>query len=158
MNVTDAAYHTVHDCPGGAAALAARLIRVDAEGNRKPMSEAVLNSKVNPNTTSHHLTLAEASAIIGLTGDARILHALNATHGYVAMKVDNPETGSLTCAMFEAAKAKGGLAGLVLEALSDGRITANEASGIARQVMTAVQKLTAVAEHARAEASKGQPA
>ena len=37
MNITDAAYNTVHDYPGGASALAARM------GIKSP---AVLNSKV----------------------------------------------------------------------------------------------------------------
>jgi len=158
MNVLDAAYHTVHHYPGGAAALASRLLRVDADGKTKPMSEAVLNSKVNPNTKTHHLTLAEADTIMGLSDNYQILHALAATHGFVAIRVEGPETGSLTSAMFEASKAKGGLAGLVLEAMSDGRITPNEAADVARKVMEAVQALTAVAQHARAEASRGQPA
>lgn len=75
MNVNDAAYATVHDYPGGAESLAPRLGPVDDEGRKRPMSPAVLNSKVNPNTNTHHLTLAEAQRIMMLTGDCRILEA-----------------------------------------------------------------------------------
>ena len=45
MNILDAAYHTVHDYKGGANALAPRM------GMKSP---AVLNSKVNPITDTHH--------------------------------------------------------------------------------------------------------
>jgi len=77
MNITDAAYNTVHDHPGGASALAPRM------GIKSP---AVLNSKVNPNTDTHHLTLAEASKLMALTGDFRILQALSAEHEKVARR------------------------------------------------------------------------
>jgi len=65
MNTIDAAYHTVHDYPGGAEALAPRM----------GMSAAVLRNKVNPNNTTHHLTYAEAQRIVALTGDVRMLQA-----------------------------------------------------------------------------------
>jgi hypothetical protein len=148
MNVTDAAYDTVHQYKGGSVALAPRM----------GLSDAVLRAKVNPNTDRNRLALEEADELMGKSGDYRILHALAASHGFVAIKVDEPEAGSLTSAMFEASKAKGGLAGLVLEAMADGRITPNEAGDVARKVMDAVQALTAVAQHARAEAGRGQPA
>lgn len=64
MNILDAAYHTVHDFLGGASALASRM------GIKSP---AVLNSKVNPNTHTHHITLLEAVKLMEITGDYRIL-------------------------------------------------------------------------------------
>lgn len=73
MNMIDAAHATVHDYPGGAESLAPRL----------KMRPAVLNSKVNPNTATHHLTLAEAMRIMGLTGDHRMLRAMNEALGYL---------------------------------------------------------------------------
>lgn len=73
MNVIDAAHATAHEYPGGAGSLAARL----------KMNPGVLNSKVNPNTTTHHLTLLEAQRIMGLTGDHRILRAMNEELGYL---------------------------------------------------------------------------
>ena len=83
MNVVDAAYAVVHDYPGGSASLAPRL----------GMSVAVLNSKVNPKTTSHHLTLAEADRITGITGDLRIVNSLAATHGALTIPA-SAECGS----------------------------------------------------------------
>ena len=71
MNILDAAYNTVHDYRGGANSLASRM------GIKSP---AVLNSKVNPNTDTHHLSLLEASKLMALTGDYRILQSLSLIH------------------------------------------------------------------------------
>jgi len=65
MNVQDAAYATVHDYPGGASSLAPRM----------GMPVAVMNSKVNPNTHTHHLSLSEAVRVMAVTGDTRMLRA-----------------------------------------------------------------------------------
>ena len=65
MNVKDAAYAVAHDYAGGTESLAPRL----------GMSAAILRNKVNPNNTTHHLTLAEAQRMMTLTGDCRILDA-----------------------------------------------------------------------------------
>lgn len=73
MNVHDAAHATVHDYPGGAASLAPRL----------GMQQAVLNSKVNPNTHTHHLSLTEAMRVMAMTGDHRILRAQCDELGYL---------------------------------------------------------------------------
>ena len=48
MNVVDAAYLAVHTYPGGSESL----------GPRIGMSPAVLRNKVNPNCSTHHLSLA----------------------------------------------------------------------------------------------------
>src|SRR5690606_28847711 len=119
MHVTDAAYATVHDYPGGAGSLAPRI----------GTSQAVLNSKVNPNTTTHHLTLAEAVKLMVLTGDKRILHAIALETGDVVIEgaaaADDCEMailGSLT-GLF----ARTGQVGTAVHgALEDGRITERE--------------------------------
>lgn len=58
MNVTDAAYDTVHQHPGGSEALAPRL----------GISAAVLRGKVNPNSDRNLLSLQEADALMARTG------------------------------------------------------------------------------------------
>jgi len=73
MNTQDAAYHTVHDYLGGASSLAPRM----------GMPVAVLNSKVNPNTPTHHLSLAESVRLMVLTADHRILRAQCDELGYL---------------------------------------------------------------------------
>lgn len=116
MNITDAAHKTVKDYPGGSEALAVRI----------GMSAAVLRNKVNPNNNTHHLTLAEASEIMGVTGDDRILHAMAAEHGYTLQKMQADGMASVMGAMLENAAKQGAFAQALQEALSDGLISENE--------------------------------
>lgn len=145
MNVTDAAYDTVHQYPGGSEALAPRM----------GMSAATLRGKVNPNTDRNLLSLQEADALMARTGDYRILHALCAEHGFIAQRVDAPESGTLITALLSAAAAKGDLAELVSEAMADNRITPNEADAISRACQQVMAALVQVSQHADAAAERG---
>ncbi|MGF6420068.1 hypothetical protein ABH900_003585 [Stenotrophomonas sp. AN71] len=145
MNVTDAAYDTVHQHPGGSEALAPRM----------GMSAATLRGKVNPNTDRNLLSLQEADTLMGRTGDYRILHALCAEHGFIAQRVDAPQSGNLITALLSAAAAKGDLAELVSEAMADNRITPNEADAIARACQQVMAALVQVSQHAEAAAERG---
>lgn len=115
MNVVDSAHATVHDYPGGSESLAPRL----------GMSPAVLNSKVNPNTCTHHLTLLEAHTIMRLTADHRMLHELAHDLGYVLTPASDAE-------------AEVGLTGNELKALE------KDCHGSVRATMTLLRKLRAV--------------
>ncbi|HGM6729735.1 TPA: phage regulatory CII family protein [Stenotrophomonas maltophilia] len=145
MNVTDAAYDTVHQYPGGSEALAPRM----------GMSAATLRGKVNPNTDRNLLSLQEADAMMARTGDYRILHALCAEHGFIAQRVDAPESGTLITALLSAAAAKGDLAELVSKAMADNRITPNEADDISRACQQVMAALVQVSQHAEAAAERG---
>ncbi|WP_411850699.1 phage regulatory CII family protein [Stenotrophomonas sp. LGBM10] len=145
MNVTDAAYDTVHQYPGGSEALAPRM----------GMSAATLRGKVNPNTDRNLLSLQEADTLLGRTGDYRILHALCAEHGLIAQRVDAPQSGNLITALLSAAAAEGDLAELVSEAMADSRITPNEADAIARACQQVMAALVQVSQHAEAAADRG---
>ncbi|WP_120430185.1 phage regulatory CII family protein [Acinetobacter baylyi] len=129
MNILDAAYHTVHDFQGGANALASRL------GIKSP---AVLNSKVNPNTYTHHLTLLEASKLMAITGDYRILQNLCAEHGKAAIDLpDIPESKrdtSLMDTFLYLAIHKGNVSKAFREMMADGRITQGEALDMSRVI------------------------
>ncbi|PKH70286.1 hypothetical protein CXF96_05435 [Stenotrophomonas sp. Betaine-02u-21] len=116
MNIADAAYKTVHAYPGGSETLALRI----------GMSAAVLRNKVNPNNTTHHLTLAEASEVMGVTGDDSILHALAAQHGYTLQQIEAESTGSVLNAVLENGAKHGAFSRACQEALADGLITENE--------------------------------
>ncbi|CAD2245858.1 phage regulatory CII family protein [Xanthomonas arboricola] len=155
MNITDAAYHTVHSYPGGSVALAMRLVTTKDDGCKRNMSDAVLRSKVNPNTTTHHLTLAEASQIMGVTDDDRILHALAAEHGYTLTRTETPTSGSMLAALLSASSANGKLSQIIGEAIDDEVITANKAAEIAAACGDAQAQLAQVAQHARAAAAAG---
>ncbi|CAI3122360.1 hypothetical protein AO727_15800 [Acinetobacter baumannii] len=127
MNILDAAYNTVHDFKGGANALASRM------GIKSP---AVLNSKVNPNTETHHLTLLEATKLMGITGDFRILQALCAEHSKAAIDLPNiPESHRDICLVdtfLNLGIKKGNVTELFREMLADGRVTKGEAIDIAK--------------------------
>ena len=128
MNILDAAYHTVHDFLGGASALASRM------GIKSP---AVLNSKVNPNTDTHHLTLVEASKLMALTNDYRILQSLNAQHGKVAIDLpDIPENRdtALTDLVLSFGMKGGNVYTLFKEMMADGRITRGEAIDMSKVI------------------------
>jgi len=145
MNVTDAAYDTVHQYRGGSEALAPRM----------GMSAATLRGKVNPNTDRNLLSLQEADTLMGRTGDFRILHALCAEHGFVAQRVDAPASGTLITALLSAAAAKGDLAELIAEAMSDNRISPNEADAISRACAQVMAAIVQVSQHAEAAAERG---
>lgn len=135
MNIIDAAYNTVHDYPGGSSALATRM------GIKSP---AVLNSKVNPNTETHHLTLAEASKLMALTGDYRILQALAAEHDKVAIDLpDIPECRdmALTDTILCIGTKGGDVMSKFREMMADGRITSGEAKDMSKIIHQMHMKL-----------------
>ena len=128
MNILDAAYNTVHDYPGGANALAPRM------GIRSP---AVLNSKVNPNTETHHITLLEVSKLMELTGDYRVLQRLNAQHGKVAINLPSiPECRdtALTDLVLSIGMSGGDICAQFKEMMADGRITRGEAIDMSKVI------------------------
>jgi len=155
MNITDAAHKTVKDYPGGAEALATRLITVNDKGEEKPMSGAVLRNKVNPNNTTHRLTLAEASDVMSLTGDHRILVALAAEHGYGLHGLEPPPaSGCLTSTILATSASKGHFAEMLHKCLQDGLITDNEFADL-QSAATAVQS-SLIVLMTRLRESKGQ--
>lgn len=144
MNIIDAAHATVRNYPGGSESL----------GPRIGMSPAVLRNKVNPNNTTHHLTLAEADAIMGVSGDHRMLHALAAGQGYVLHKIDRGEcAGDVLQTLLRTNAAEGEFDRVLQAALEDSLITANElreivAAGVAQQsaMLILLAKLRAFSE------------
>lgn len=118
MDVLSAAADTVHEFPGGSDAVAAALQK-SGGALRRELKGAEGNK----------LGLVDASRIMRRTGDYRILHALAAEHGMVAVPVgDAGEASDILSLMLEKQTANGELASEVKEALADGRITANELS------------------------------
>lgn len=76
MDVCDAAHLIAHHHPGGVAALAARM----------GVNAGTLQNKLNPNSTSHHLTLKESVLLQQATGNAAVLHAMAQQLGYACVK------------------------------------------------------------------------
>lgn len=150
MNVADAAHLCVHDYPGGSESLAPRL----------GMSAAVLRNKVNPNNTTHHLTVAEASRIMGITGDRRILHALAAEQGQVVV---TPAQADDACdmAVLEAISAlwsrNGDLGTAVHTSLADGTLTQAELAQIRAAAYAVQQRMASLLTRLHAMAEPGEP-
>jgi hypothetical protein len=137
MNVADAAHSVVHDYAGGAESLAPRV----------GIGAAVLRSKVNPNTQTHHLSLLEASRITGLTDDMRILHAFAAEHGRVVVKPGDADDAS-DMAVLEVIAAmwstNGDLGTAVHRALADGVLTTAELALIKAAAVSHQQKIASL--------------
>ena len=148
MNIIDAAHKTVKSYPGGSESLAPRI----------GMSAAVLRNKVNPNNHTHHLSLAEASEIMGITDDLRILDALAAEHGCIVVRHDVPSCGSLIADLLSAAALKGELAAQLAEAYADRRISPNERDRIVAIIFRLIAKLGHMARHAETAAKAGEAA
>lgn len=124
MDVIDAAYATVHDFAGGASALAPRAGFSSCH---------VLNSKVRPGCDTHHLTLAEANRLVGITGDPRILRAMAEQHGYLLVPMPGVGAGgdgNVLAGVLAADAASGDLAATIRAAVDDGFITPRELRAI----------------------------
>jgi hypothetical protein len=148
MHVLDAAAQTVHAYPGGAESLAPRI----------GVSAGILRNKVNANVPTNHLTLAEADAIMGATGDVRILQALAQAHGYALTKVDEQSDGkSIVSHVLGLGMTEGKLSMTIHDALADNVITANEMNAIAAAGHAHQSALIGLINRLRA-AKSGQPA
>ena len=125
MNIQYAAHRVGHEAPGGVAALAPRM----------GMKEAVLNSKINPNTLTHHLSIQEMVRMEQLTGRNDMLIAHAESLGYVAIPMpaatecDISHAIAMTCAEF------GDYLRTVDEAWQDKDISKNEVSKLEKELV-----------------------
>lgn len=138
LSILDAAYHTVHQYPGGAEALAGRL--------RPAKSSVTLCHEVRPPVGSSAKLGAETAAqLVDLSGDDSIAHAFCARLG--GMFVRLPEPGD-QCprSVFETvsslAKEFSDVVSAISHSASDGDITLNQMRQIeqeAVELMAALQ-------------------
>ena len=82
-DVIDAAYLIAHHHVGGVRDLAARM----------GISANVLQNKLNPNNTTHHLTLRESIALQVMANNPAILHAMAAQMGYTCTPAIPDQSG-----------------------------------------------------------------
>lgn len=140
MTIADAAYHTVHDYPGGAVALASRT-----GGNA-----AVLSHKVSPTCGTHHLSLDEAARIMDLTGDHRILVAMCRRLGYLdpipAVAYEGIADDALLDLVTRMHAESGDVSRTLSTALADGRITQPECDDLAVQAQEAMTAIAALVD------------
>lgn len=134
MNITDAAYAVAHDYPGGTESLAPRL----------GMSGAVLRNKVNPNNTTHHLTLAEALRISEIAADSRIAIAFARQMGLTCIEVPEPEhcaDADVIELMAKTWETNGEIGREVNKTFEDGRVESHEVKRVKDRVWDHIRTL-----------------
>lgn len=82
-DVIDAAFLIAHHHQGGVRDLASRM----------KVSANVLQNKLNPNNTTHHLTLKESIALQVMANNPAILHAMAAQLGYTCTPAIPDQSG-----------------------------------------------------------------
>lgn len=128
MNITDAAFATVHDYPGGSESL----------GPRVSLDAAVLRNKVNPKNTTHHLRLDEAVRLQGVSGDHRICRAMNEELGYLPPipRVDVAVSDAALLETYTRLMSElGDFSGKFHQALADGKLTSREIDGLQAEML-----------------------
>ena len=137
MNILDAAHRIGHEYPGGAVALAHRM----------GIGPVVFNSKLNPNTVTHHLGLAEAQRMQLLTGRTDILSAMADELGYVIVKIpDCAHDLDIAKSTRKAVVEFGEWMNQIDRSLDDGHVSQNELKAIEKELvemMAQAQRLTA---------------
>lgn len=134
MNLRDAFYQTVHSCLGGAESLAPRM----------NLSAGVLRNKANPNCTTNIPSLEDADRAMAFSGDYRILHALCANHGHVAVRVDAVgSSGDLAVLelITHVWAANGNVGAAVDATLADGRVELRELKNVRAAIYRTQQAL-----------------
>lgn len=144
MNVFDAAYNIGHDYPGGAEALAARMGIVPA----------VLRAKLNPNTNTNHVTLADAMKLQHLTNRTDIVEAMADDLGGVFMPMPTISDEDVTHAIRKAVGEFGNYMQLVDSALDDDCVTKNEARNLAASMIQMIARATHLQAMLQAMADK----
>jgi hypothetical protein len=134
MNELDAAYHTVHDYPGGAEALGVRL-------NKR--GTTLSNELRPPPGSTAKFGLLDAVKVMELTRDLRMLDAINARFGRMsiplpALDVDTGE--AVFTAVTKVTQEFGEYLAQVSEALADGKVTEREVRGTQRELGELIQR------------------
>lgn len=134
MNVIDAAHKTVHNPKhGGSPAIALRM---------GMSSSTVLNNKVSPTCSTHHLRLDEALTIMEFTGDHSIIQAMAHRLGGVFTRVDDEATqASIIMTALSTSACQGDIMSEMQKALEDGRIDCNERDALQTKIQDAMVAL-----------------
>lgn len=140
MSLLDEAYHLVHDFPGGAVGLAARLKK----------SHGTLCHELTA-TGSAKLGLMDAKKLTDFTGDLRILQAWAGEAGQMLVPLPVLGDGSDECLAraADAAREFGELLGVVSAGLADGTVSDNELDRVQReatQLFASVHRLLAAVQ------------
>lgn len=134
MNVLDAAHRIGLEFPGGISGLALRI-------GRDP---AILRSKLNPNSSTNHVSLAEAVLIQSVAGRVDILQAMAEELRHVAIPLPDgrdenlPHALATTCAEF------GDYLRRVDAVFEDGTVTPNEIKRLEKELTEMIAAASAL--------------
>ena len=138
-SVLDAAYLTAHNQPGGIPALAARM----------GVNATVLSHKLNPNNTTHHLTVRDLVTVMHMTGSTSPLHALCMEFGHMALPIPSVTGDDATAeALMATCKEFADFLQSTTEAIKDKKVTKLELRDIRKELgemIAAAGKLEAIA-------------
>lgn len=132
MNIEDAAHRVGHETPGGVASLAPRM----------GMKEAVLNSKINPNTATHHLTISEMVRMEQLTGRHDMLIAHAEALGLVAIPVPAIDDEDVAHALARTCAEFGDYLRTVDSSMRDNKITRTEVTKLEKELVEMLSAAT----------------
>lgn len=127
MNVLDAAHAAAHDYEGGCESLAPRL----------SMSSALLRNKVNPRSSTNHLTLNEAVRLSVVTGDPRVVQAFAREMGMVCVEMPEPDQcgdADVVEMMARSLQTHGEIGRAITETFADGKVELHEARNVEERV------------------------
>jgi hypothetical protein len=139
VNDRDALYHTVHDYPGGAEALAPRM----------GLASSTLQSMANPNLDSHGWSVKRFKQVMHLSNDVRPLEAICTEFNGIFVRLtsgDGRPLDEIYRDLTRLGKEFGDIPRLVTAALKDGRIKQKEFERIKREVMELQQAAAAVVQ------------
>lgn len=143
-DVRAAQYHTAHSFPGGVPALA-RLMK---------MSVSTLDKKVSLTNHSHHLTNVEASIMMDVTGDYRIVEVMSARGNRVTICMDIDCGGSPLDKIGLFSKEGADVISEVCAAVADGEVSPNEMRGIEKAASEQIAALQGLVATVRAKQPK----
>lgn len=150
------AFHgTVHRFQGGADGLALALRQF---GHR--VSGGVLRNKANPEFAGNSATLADADAVMAVTRDYAVLHALCANHSHVAIHVD-PDVQPCDLAVLEMVThvwlSHGQVGAAIDTALADQHVDVSEMADIEQAIYRHEQALHALKARLKALVQPSRP-
>ena len=149
MQLLDAAYHTVHDYPGGAPSLAPRMGK----------SPHTLNHEVTGNGSAK-LGLVDAAKVCQLTGDYRILYTFAEACGHVCIPLpagSESDVGAVLEQLAQASREFSELCAEVCSSAADGSISDNELDRISRERLELMGALARLGEAVLSLNQAGKP-
>lgn len=147
MNITLAAFHLVHDHPGGAVAL----------GPMMGKNPATLSHEVNPQYPTAKLGIEDAVKLTQLTGDLRILNSFAAQAECMVVPLrDAGGTDGGIQAVADLAREFSELVQAFTDAVRDDRVTGNELKRVEAEASHLVACVQRAVRHVNAMAEKGR--